>query len=432
MRKIDTAIVICVEHECEPALWEKGGLLGDSGYALVIADKLGKPKPVLMRGDIRCGKHGLFFVEDGDYIIEATYEEHRKPPVIVKVFQVIETLYHYEEGYPFARAALIARRRHKLRGTIPDCLTSAVKAAEEKMMCRLCDHIHYGCKDEQIATKPRRCEMRPTVSRIEKGRVPNDWDLSDSDRYETIVQNGTVTVKRDMEFTKKRIQDSEGCHEYEASYFLLVSGFRIAGIFNQNYWEKPGWFEPIIYALERQLEKTERGFKVLAEMKRDLEEAIAVLEARLDARQERGSHEQMSSEMQRIENDRWRVRDSQYKSIINNGTVWLKLDTEYVKEQIEKYGVHERDEYFLYVKEFDIDALMNCYYCDTIGSVGAIIDDLIDQLEKVENGLEVLPKRKRDIEEAIAELKAKQEEAGKEKPVEVRDEQGDNLPSGQD
>jgi hypothetical protein len=270
--------------------------------------------------------------------------------------------------------------------------------------------------------------MYPTVSRIKKGRVPNDWDLSDS-RYETIVQNGTVTVKRDTKFAKMRIEDSEGCHEYDALYVLVVSGLRTDGIFDQNYWEKPGWFEPIIYALERQLEKTERSFKVLAEMKRDLEEAIAVLEARLDARQERESHEQMSSEMQRIENDRWRVRDSRYKSIIHNGTVWLKLDTEYAKEQIEKYGAHDCDEYFLYVKEFDIDALMNCYYCDTIGSVGAIIDDLIDQLEKVENGLEVLPKRKRDIEEAIAVLEAKQkeaqkaeEEAIKKQLVEVRDE----------
>jgi hypothetical protein len=144
MRKRDMYLLTCVEHDFEPVVCEKGGSWGNIGYARVIADKFGKPKPILERGDIRCGEHGLFLVEEGDYIVEATYEEDRNPPVIIEVFQVTDLCEHYEESYYIAVLALVARRGHKLRGVIPDCLTSAVKAAEEKVMCCCCDHVHYG------------------------------------------------------------------------------------------------------------------------------------------------------------------------------------------------------------------------------------------------------------------------------------------------
>jgi hypothetical protein len=148
MRKRDMFLLTCEEHDWKPVVCEKGGSWGNIGYARVIADKLGKPKPILER-HIRCGEQGLFLVEDGDYIVEATYEEDRKPPVMIEVYQVTDLCEHYEESYYVAVLALVARRGHKLRGMIPDCLTSAVKAAEEKMMCRCCDHVHYGLKNTQ-------------------------------------------------------------------------------------------------------------------------------------------------------------------------------------------------------------------------------------------------------------------------------------------
>jgi uncharacterized protein YdcH (DUF465 family) len=123
--------------------------------------------------------------------------------------------------------------------------------------------------------------MYPTVSRIEKDgrRIPDDWDLSDSARYETIIENKTVRLKRDTEFAQQ-IEDGEGCHEYKVLYFLVVDGFvGIDAWMSSHRYDRP-YFRCIISELRDQLDDVENGLRVLADMKRDIEEAIAVLEAK--------------------------------------------------------------------------------------------------------------------------------------------------------
>jgi hypothetical protein len=133
-----------VEYCGEPALWEEGGRDGGQGYALVIADETGEPKELIEQQYVNCGRHGLFRLEVGDFIVKAMYHRDATPPTLVEVYQVSWAGYDHEEGGFVAETELVARWGKDLEGKVPAYLTNAIQAAEDKAMCPLCDHVHYG------------------------------------------------------------------------------------------------------------------------------------------------------------------------------------------------------------------------------------------------------------------------------------------------
>jgi hypothetical protein len=134
----------CDTYFDEPALWEEGGRNGNEGYAVVVCDKLGEGKEILMENYITCGRHGLFYIEEGDYIVKAMYRKDASPPTLVEVYQVRDIVCDAEDEEYIAETELIAKWGADLEGKLPAFLSSAVQAAEEKAMCALCDHVHYG------------------------------------------------------------------------------------------------------------------------------------------------------------------------------------------------------------------------------------------------------------------------------------------------
>jgi hypothetical protein len=135
----------CDKYSDEPAIWEEGGRDGNEGYALIIAASDGEPKEVVKeRYDVSCGRHALFCVEEGDFIIKASYLKDAHPPTVVEVYQIKRVGFDDEEDSYVAQVELIAKWKKDLEGRLPPYLGPAVQAAEEKAMCCACDHVHYG------------------------------------------------------------------------------------------------------------------------------------------------------------------------------------------------------------------------------------------------------------------------------------------------
>jgi hypothetical protein len=132
----------CDRYFDEPAIWEEGGRAGNEGYCVIIADDTGEPKQVLEQQYFVCGRHGLFYIEEGDFVIKASYVKNADPPTVVEVY-LVQDISRDEDSYS-AELQLIAKWGKDLEGTIPSYLTYAMQAAEQKAMCPLCDHVHFG------------------------------------------------------------------------------------------------------------------------------------------------------------------------------------------------------------------------------------------------------------------------------------------------
>jgi hypothetical protein len=135
----------CDTYFDEPALWEEGGRDSGQGYAVIITDGAGERKEVVKEQyDVSCGRHALFCIEEGDFIIKASYLKDAHPPTVVEVYQIKRIGFDDEEDSYIADVELIAKWGKDLEGTIPPYLTYAIKSAEEKAMCCGCSHIHFG------------------------------------------------------------------------------------------------------------------------------------------------------------------------------------------------------------------------------------------------------------------------------------------------
>lgn len=63
----------------DPAIWESGGGMSNTGRATIVADADGSPLPPIYirgRGHLACGNHALFLAKPGMVIIQAAH--HRR------------------------------------------------------------------------------------------------------------------------------------------------------------------------------------------------------------------------------------------------------------------------------------------------------------------------------------------------------------------
>jgi hypothetical protein len=153
----------CVEYFAAPAIWEEGGRNGGEGYAVVITDGSGEAKEILRKEYVTCGRHGLFYIEKGDYIVKAMCRKDASPPTVVEVYQVKRVDFDDEEDSYVAEVELIAKWGKDLEGTIPSYLTYAIQAAEQKAMCPLCDHVHFGKNSTSVNVEKKDGKFRVTA-----------------------------------------------------------------------------------------------------------------------------------------------------------------------------------------------------------------------------------------------------------------------------
>jgi hypothetical protein len=122
-----------------PCLWEAGGGFTNTGRAIIIADKHGRPKsPIYVRGggSLSCAEHALIPIEVGDYVIKAHH--HRKDFEIV-VYRILNI------GEEEAEVEIVMDyRMNEWAPQEPSGdIAKAVEAARQKATCYHCRKAHY-------------------------------------------------------------------------------------------------------------------------------------------------------------------------------------------------------------------------------------------------------------------------------------------------
>ena len=122
-----------------PALWEEGGGFTNTGRAQVVAGPNGERlKPLYIRrsGPLACGKHALFVVRPGYYVLRAWADGGQVEGI--RVYRIVEI------GETVAKMELVHRyyRGEWDREPAPE-LREAVEAVAEKTRCYHCRSPHY-------------------------------------------------------------------------------------------------------------------------------------------------------------------------------------------------------------------------------------------------------------------------------------------------
>lgn len=122
-----------------PALWEEGGYSGDAGEAVIITDVVGCPlRPVYIDNhkDNICGKHALFVIEPGYFIVKV---KHNMGNFRISISEVVLVTY---EGDVIEKN--VATFEHGRWNTLPQRgLSTAIATALEKSLCYKCREPHY-------------------------------------------------------------------------------------------------------------------------------------------------------------------------------------------------------------------------------------------------------------------------------------------------
>lgn len=131
-----------------PAFWESGGGLSDRGEVTIIANKDGRPKKAIRRGQLACGRHALVILEPGDYIINAYHYREDFQIEIYKIAgfeEVDEETYALAEFYngKYDMYHVICYGLPEWDAPLPAFLEDAVQAAMAKATCYHCREPHY-------------------------------------------------------------------------------------------------------------------------------------------------------------------------------------------------------------------------------------------------------------------------------------------------
>jgi hypothetical protein len=123
-----------------PALWEEGGGMSRRGHALIVAGPNGEPlKPIFVKtgGPLALGKHALFILREGCYIISLQRWGH---DYCIQVYRVMEI----DTGNKVANVEQICEfSQGEWDQDPPDHLLTAIEAAKEKSNCYHCRSSHY-------------------------------------------------------------------------------------------------------------------------------------------------------------------------------------------------------------------------------------------------------------------------------------------------
>lgn len=121
-----------------PAMWEAGGGFTNTGEAIIIAGKDGKPKKavyVRRRGPLANENHALIPIVVGDYVISAN---HHRDDFEIYVYRIIKIL---EEEASIEKIAEFSNGEWDVE--LPAHLEVAVMAAMQKATCYHCREPHY-------------------------------------------------------------------------------------------------------------------------------------------------------------------------------------------------------------------------------------------------------------------------------------------------
>lgn len=129
-------------HNGQPALWERGGGMTNTGHATIIAGPDGerlKPLLVRRRGHLACGNHALLPISQGCYVIHIHY--WRKTGFSVTIYR-INSISKEEERAEAVLVGLFEGGRW-VYGFPAKHLIPAIKAGIEKATCYHCREPHY-------------------------------------------------------------------------------------------------------------------------------------------------------------------------------------------------------------------------------------------------------------------------------------------------
>jgi len=143
----DTGLVVFVCEKTRkgfPALWEEGGGATNTGEAQIIAGPHGeklKAVYVKTKGHRANGRHALFIVQLGYYIIKVNYWNKQSPPYDVKIYQIQQIQEFIEnpdrpDDKKLLAIAVINEEKPELK--------EAVEAAIQKARCYHCRTPHYA------------------------------------------------------------------------------------------------------------------------------------------------------------------------------------------------------------------------------------------------------------------------------------------------
>lgn len=132
-----------------PCLWESGGGLSDRGEVTIIANKDGRPKKAIRRGQLANCRHALIPIEEGDYIINAFHYREDFQISIYRVTgfeEVDEEMYALVELFngKYDMEHQICYGMPEWEEPLPAFLEDAVQAAMAKATCYYCREPHFA------------------------------------------------------------------------------------------------------------------------------------------------------------------------------------------------------------------------------------------------------------------------------------------------
>ena len=137
MKKIDIELT----KKGHPAIWEKGGGMSNTGYATIVAGAQGEkliPAYVNRRGHLAIGKHALFIIHPGYYVVLA---DHHRRDFEIKVYRITSI----DKKEQLANVELVCEySMGEWDVEPPGFLKLAIDAAVDKASCYHCRETHYA------------------------------------------------------------------------------------------------------------------------------------------------------------------------------------------------------------------------------------------------------------------------------------------------
>jgi len=137
-------IELTLTKKGHPAMWEEGGGLSNTGWAIIVAGPNGERlEPIYVRraGHLAGRQHALFVVKVG-YIVVKAY--HHRRDFTIKVYRIASI----DLGDPENKTAEFEVLHEFSRGEWdiepPDNLLDAIEAARAKATCYHCRSPHYA------------------------------------------------------------------------------------------------------------------------------------------------------------------------------------------------------------------------------------------------------------------------------------------------
>jgi hypothetical protein len=137
-----------------PAMWESGGGMTHTGYAIIIAGQYGeKLKPIFVkrRGQLVGGDHALFVVHPKDHVIIAARHRDEFRIAIYQIKEINEDQAVCSLVYFFDQEGWVNCKEGSAGPDCPAEFEAAVEASKEKTRCYHCRAPHYYvAEDSQL------------------------------------------------------------------------------------------------------------------------------------------------------------------------------------------------------------------------------------------------------------------------------------------